>query len=79
MFRSGVSLRRLRLSLEQFRRWVAEAQDPLDQVAVLEAHGTLLIRLEDRDLAADDWQLHFDFRDDARQDTEAAPSMRLVI
>lgn len=77
LFRSGVSLRRLRLSLEQLRRWIPEAQQPLDQVAVLEARGPMLIRLEDGDLAAADGQLHFDFREGEAEAT-APPTLRLV-
>ncbi|HEY2584461.1 MAG TPA: tetratricopeptide repeat protein [Tepidisphaeraceae bacterium] len=76
LFRSGVSLRRLRLTLEQLRRWLPEAQEPLEQLAVLEDRGELLVRLEDGDLSAADGQLHFDF--EPHENGEPAAPMRIV-
>ena len=59
--RSGVSLKRMRKSLQQLRAWMPEAEQPLQQLAVLERDGRQLVRLADGDLAATDGQLHLDF------------------
>ena len=59
--RRGVSLRRMRISLERLRQWLPEADVPLEQVAVLEQDGRLMIRLANGELAEPDGQLHLDF------------------
>lgn len=61
LVQSGVPLNRLRLSLEQLRRWIPEAQEPLEQLAVIEGKRQLLIRLEEGELLEPDGQLHLDF------------------
>jgi tetratricopeptide (TPR) repeat protein len=40
---------------------VPEAAEPLQQLAAIEEHGRLLVRMEQGDLSAGDGQLHFDF------------------
>jgi tetratricopeptide (TPR) repeat protein len=59
--RKGVSIPRLRKSLEQLRAWVPETAEPLHQLAAIEEYGRLLVRMEQGDLSAADGQLHFDF------------------
>ena len=61
LIRSGVPLRRLRLSLEQLRRWLPEAQEPLTQLTALEGNRGLLVRLEDGELLEPDGQLRLEF------------------
>jgi tetratricopeptide (TPR) repeat protein len=56
-----VSLKRMRKSLEQLRTWMPEAEQPLQQLAVLERDGRMLIRLAEGALAAPDGQLELDF------------------
>ena len=77
--RSGVSLKRMRKSLEQLRSWLPEAEQPLEQLAVLERDGRLLVRLADGDLAAADGQLQFDFETsaDGGDDQDHAPCLRI--
>lgn len=43
---AGVAPRRIRQSLEQLRRWLPEVDEPMAQLAVLEADGQVLVRLE---------------------------------
>jgi tetratricopeptide (TPR) repeat protein len=59
--RRGVSLKRMRKSLEQLRAWLPEAEQPLEQLAVLERDGNLMVRLAEGSLAATDGQLVLDF------------------
>lgn len=61
LVQSGVPLKRLRLSLEQLRRWIPQAKEPLEQLAVIEGKRQLLVRLEEGELLEPDGQLHFDF------------------
>ena len=58
---SGVTLGRVRKSLEALRHWRSEAEFPLEQLAILQRSGLLLVRLEDGELAETDGQYHFDF------------------
>jgi tetratricopeptide (TPR) repeat protein len=75
--RSGVSLGRLRRSLEQLRAWLPEAEVPLQQVSLLE-NGQLLLRLDDGDLAETDGQLRIDFeQQQPKAFTGPPPTMRL--
>lgn len=62
--RQGVSLGRVRRSLEHLRTWMPDVQEPLQQLAELEKYGRLLMRMEDGELAEPDGQFHFDFTDD---------------
>ena len=76
--RSGITLPRLRRSLEQLRSWLPEADQPLHQLSLIEG-GRLLVRLGEGELAQVDGQLHFDFEHPdaaAEADAPAAP-MRL--
>jgi tetratricopeptide (TPR) repeat protein len=59
--RRGVSLNRMRKSLEQLRGWLPEADQPLEQLSVLERDGALMVRLAEGALAAADGQLVLDF------------------
>ena len=61
LLRRGVTLGRIRRSLEQLRSWLPEAQTPLEQLAVVERDGSLVVRLEQGDLAEADGQLRLDF------------------
>ena len=77
--RSGITLPRLRRSLEQLRAWLPEADEPLHQLALIEG-GRLLVRLGEGELAQVDGQLHFDFehpQNVAGDDTAAPMPMRL--
>jgi tetratricopeptide (TPR) repeat protein len=58
--RSGVTLPRLRRSLEQLRTWLPDAEEPLQQLSQL-AGGRVMVRLSDGDLAETDGQLYIDF------------------
>jgi tetratricopeptide (TPR) repeat protein len=58
---AGVSIQRIKRSLEQLRRWLPDVQEPLDQLAVLEKDGRLLVRLQDEQLADASGQLQLDF------------------
>ena len=59
---SGVTLGRVRRSLEHLRTWMPDVDQPLQQLAILERLGPLLVRLEQGDLAETaGGQYHFDF------------------
>jgi tetratricopeptide (TPR) repeat protein len=60
--RSGISSERIRRSLEQLKVWLADADQPLDQLAFIEKNGKLLIRLEEG-LVEPSGQMCFDFGD----------------
>ena len=75
LIRSGVQPGRIRRSLQRLRRWLPEAQQSLDQLALLERNGQLLVRLEQGDLAAADGQLQLDFA--AEGEGDAPAPMRL--
>src|SRR6185436_16910603 len=68
--RSGVTLARLRRSLEQLRAWLPEAAEPLHQLSLLE-DGQFLVRLEDGELAEPDGQLRIDFDQPAAEQPAA--------
>ena len=61
---AGVGIQRIRRSLRQLRKWLPGVHEPLDQLAILEKNGRLLIRLESG-LVEPSGQLCFDFGDDA--------------
>ena len=71
--RSGVSTARLRESFEQLRTWMPDADQPLQQLSLLEHDGELLVRLERGDLAETDGQLRLEFQPD-----EQGTSMRIT-
>jgi tetratricopeptide (TPR) repeat protein len=62
--RAGVKPGQIRRSLEQLRRWVAAAEEPLAQLALIERDGRLLVRLDEGQLAEPSGQLQFDFAAD---------------
>jgi tetratricopeptide (TPR) repeat protein len=72
--RKGVTVGRLRKSLEQLRAWLPEAAGPLESLSLLHDDGRLLVRLADGDLAGFDGQLHFDFSGEP----QPASSMRIA-
>ena len=75
--RSGVTVAKLRRSVEQLRAWLPEADAPLHQLSLLE-DGQLLVRLEDGELAEADGQLRIDFERPPQPAPEATrPAMRL--
>ena len=76
--RSGVSLGRLRRSLQQLRAWLPEADVPLQQLSLME-NGQLTVRLDEGDLAEADGQLRLDFEQPAQPalSSPPAPMMRL--
>jgi Flp pilus assembly protein TadD len=59
--RCGVSVRRLRRSLLGLQQWLPDAQLPLEQLAIIEQDGRLMVRLAEGDLAESDGQLQLDF------------------
>ena len=61
LIRSGVKPGRLRRSLGQLRNWLPQAEQSLEQLALLERDGELLVRLEQGGLSALDGQLQLDF------------------
>jgi tetratricopeptide (TPR) repeat protein len=77
--RRGVSLKRMRKSLEQLRAWLPEAEQPLEQLAVLERDGALMVRLAEGSLAATDGQLVIDFDHPAAEAEPADDEPRLRI
>ena len=64
--RAGVGTEAIRRSLEQLRSWYPGVEEPLAQLAVLEANGKLLIRVDD-DLVEPSGQRHFDFAEPPEQ------------
>jgi tetratricopeptide (TPR) repeat protein len=61
LIRAGVSPVRMRKILERLRSLVSGTQQPLDQLAILERDGELVIRLENGELAGADGQLRLEF------------------
>ncbi len=57
---AGVSTARLRQSLLKLRRWIG-VDEPLQQLAVLEGHDAIRVRLQTGELADVDGQLHMEF------------------
>ncbi|HZZ80701.1 MAG TPA: tetratricopeptide repeat protein, partial [Gemmataceae bacterium] len=60
---AGVSTAQIRSGLERLRTWMAEPEEPLQQLSVLERHGTFLVRLESG-LVEPSGQMWFDFGED---------------
>jgi DNA-binding transcriptional MerR regulator len=65
--------------LRHLREWMPDVEQPLAQLSKIQMNGSLLLRLANGELAADDGQLHFDFEKPADATDTAAPSMRLVM
>ncbi len=73
---SGVTLGRVRRSLEHLRTWMPDVEQPLEQITVIERSGRLLVRLERGELAeTDGGQYHFDF---AGEPDPAASPMKII-
>jgi tetratricopeptide (TPR) repeat protein len=76
----GVAPGSLRRQLKHFQGWLPDMEHPLSQLARIEAGGSVIMRLAQGDLSADDGQLLFDF--DATTPTALEndrPPMRLVV
>lgn len=77
LVRSGVRLTRVRRSLQQLSRWMPELRQPLQQLAVLQESGDLVVRLEGGELATPDGQLRFDFGNAAADEQGAGEGLSL--
>lgn len=62
LIKAGVSVQRIRRSLEQLPAWAGKIEQPLVQLATLEKDGSLLVRVGDR-LAEPTGQLLLEFSD----------------
>jgi tetratricopeptide (TPR) repeat protein len=73
----GVTPGAIRRQLKRLQGWLPDVEQPLAQLAAIEAGGVLLIRLAKGELAAGDGQLQLDFErgDDAES---APPTLKLV-
>jgi tetratricopeptide (TPR) repeat protein len=78
LHRASVPFNQLRKSLEQLKKWLPEAAQPLEQLTVVEEHGKLLVRVGEEDLAATDGQFHFDFTGEPPPLPLASPFKRVV-
>ena len=74
---AGISTERLRLSLQQLKLWVNDVDQPLEQLALLEKNGQLLVRL-DGGLVAPSGQMYFDFVEDSLRETSAGLAERIL-
>jgi tetratricopeptide (TPR) repeat protein len=72
---SGVTVGKLRQSLDRLKKWLPDVRQPLEQLDVLERAGKLLVRLEEGDVAELDGQLQLDY--DAEEGPEPV-QLRLV-
>jgi tetratricopeptide (TPR) repeat protein len=79
LHRSNVTFTQLRKSLEQLKKWLPEAAQPLEQLAVVEEQGKLLVRVGEEDLAETDGQYHFDFTGEPPPLPLASPFKRTVM
>jgi tetratricopeptide (TPR) repeat protein len=76
LVKAGISTDRVRRSLEHLRAWAGDVDQPLEQLAILEKDGDILVRLGDQ-LADATGQLRFDFSEQAEESTVAwEPSQR---
>lgn len=57
---AGIGIDRIRKSLDKLRKWMPQIDQPLQQLAILEKTGPVLVRLGE-DLSEPDGQLHFEF------------------
>ncbi|GIW79156.1 MAG: O-linked GlcNAc transferase [Gemmatales bacterium] len=62
--RMGVRPETVRKSLERLTRWLPDIERPLEQLAIIQQNGQLLVRLEEGQLAETNGQLQFDFPDE---------------
>src|SRR5258705_1262488 len=62
---AGVGTERIRRSLALLRKFMPNLEQPLEQLPALDKAGRPLGRLEGRDLAEADGQVHFEFTDPA--------------
>lgn len=60
---SGVRTYQIRESLERIRTWMPAAKQPLEQLAILESNGQLIVRIE-QGLVEPSGQMLFDFGDE---------------
>lgn len=73
----GVSIDRLRRTLQKLQKQMPDLAEPLQQLTVLERNGPLLVRLESGELAEVTGQLQLEFDADQLQ-PDPPPSLRLV-
>jgi hypothetical protein len=71
--RRGVTAASLRRQLLRLKEWLPDAEQPLQQLSVIEVNGSLLVRLARGELVSDDGQLQLGFGG-----AEAPQPMRLV-
>jgi tetratricopeptide (TPR) repeat protein len=62
---AGVTVARIRRSIDQLRRLLPPDQDPLQHLTGVSARGRLLVRMGDGELAEVSGQLNFDFLNEA--------------
>lgn len=74
---AGVSIAKLRQSLDRLRKWLPDVRQPLEQLDVLERSGALLVRLEAGELAEIDGQLQMEY-DDPQEPGGPPVQLRLV-
>jgi tetratricopeptide (TPR) repeat protein len=70
LVKAGISTERVRHSLEHLRAWAGDVDQPLEQLAILEKDGDILVRLGDQ-LAEPSGQLRFDFGEETGESTVA--------
>ena len=73
----GVTPGSIRRQLKRLQGWVPDVEQPLAQLAPIEAGGELFIRLAKGDLAAADGQLQLDFDREANEES-IPPTLKLV-
>lgn len=73
---AGVTTAKLRQSLDRLKKWLPDIQQPLEQLDVLERAGSLLVRLEEGDLAELDGQLQMQY--DREAEAPEPLQLRLV-
>ena len=59
--RAGVTTSKIRRSLQRLRSWLPSADAPLAQLGIIERNGTLLVRMEQGQLADPEGQMHLEF------------------
>lgn len=76
--RNGVKPARIQRSLDQLRKWMPQATEPLRQLAAISSNDQVLVRLNEGSLAEPNGQFRIDFDDGGDDSAQNAPPMRLV-
>ena len=78
---TGVSVAKLRHSVNQLQRWLPDVTQALQQLDALEGTGPLLVRLEAGELAEPDGQLQMDYVGQSAQERppDSGAQLRLVV